>query len=176
MSITSRSMVAGTTEERGSAFIESLSDATMLKERAGEVDVYRRYLGLRTRKNSVFNIIEMVKSGLPLSAGENLARHMGVEPKTFFTLYVGMSDSTVRRRFKDRKDLSVDESDRVVRFAHLLYLATQLMEGSEDNARAWLSAPSPALGGATPLDTATTEAGARRVEDLIVSLEYGMFS
>jgi putative toxin-antitoxin system antitoxin component (TIGR02293 family) len=169
-------MREGSDEERRAAFIESLTNNALNQSNSAALDVYQRYLGLRPAKNNRLNIIELVKSGLPLSAGKTLAGHMGVEIKTFFTAYVGMSDSTMRRRLKDQTAFSVDESDRVVRYAHLLGLATQLMEGSEEDAREWLAASSPALGGATPLQTATTEAGARRVEDLIVSLEYGMFS
>ena len=169
-------MQEGSDEERRAAFIDSLTNNALNQSRSEALDVYQRYLGLRPSKNKRFNIIELVKSGLPLSAGKTLAGHIGVEMKTFFTVYVGMSDSTMRRRLKEQMALSVDESDRVVRYAHLLSLATQLMEGSEEDAREWLASSSPALGGATPLETATTEAGARRVEDLIVSLEYGMFS
>lgn len=46
--------------------------------------------------------MKLVKTGLPLSAGEKLAEHMGMEAKDFFILYVGMPDSTFRRRFKFR--------------------------------------------------------------------------
>ena len=50
------------------------------------------------------------------------------------------------------------------------------MEGDEAAAREWLDSRSSGLGGMTPLQCATTEVGARRVEDLIISLEYGMFN
>lgn len=68
------------------------------------------------------------------------------------------------------------ESDRVVRYARILSLATKLMHGSEEHAREWLSSPANALGGSTPLETAVTETGARRVGDIIITLECGMFS
>ena len=138
--------------------------------------IYRRLLGLRPVGKRNIDLLAMIEEGLPLSAGEQLASHFGVESKHFFMRYVGMSDSTVRRRMKDGQVLTTDESDRVVRYAHLLNITTNLMSGSEEAAREWLSSPAPALGGATPLETAVTEAGARRVEDLIVALDYGMFT
>ena len=176
MSITTGLMQGGSDNERRKAFRDGLKEVALAAQRTESAGIYLRYLGIRPKEIPNINIIELVKSGLPLSAGESLAGHMGVETRTFFKLYVGMSDSTVRRRMKTRIAFSVDESDRVVRYAHLLDLATQLMEGSKEDAREWLASPSPALGGATPLQTPTTEAGARRVEDLIMSLEYGMFN
>jgi len=176
MSTSSGLLLAGTEEERRSAFLESLSEEIFTRTLDDQLGVYGRLLGLRPQKGQAFNLVKLVKAGLPLSAGETLAEHLGMEPKDFFTLYVGMSDSTVRRRFKILQPLSTEESDRVVRYAHLLSLATNLMNGSEEDAREWLSSPAHALGGSTPLETAVTEAGARRVEDLVIALEYGMFS
>lgn len=176
MNITSEFMMASSDEERRSAFIESLSDESFARTLDTRLGVYGRLLGLRPKKGKALNLVKLVKAGLPLSAGETLAQHIGIEPKNFFVFYVGMSDSTVRRRLKDHKPLSTDESDRVVRYAHLLSTVTNLMNGSEEDAREWLSSPAHALGGSTPLETAITEAGARRVEDLIVALEHGMFS
>ena len=138
---------------------------------------YAKYLGLkRQKKGGQFQIIQVIRDGLPLSAGDTLAKHIGLSPKHLLTHYVGMSDSTLRRRRNDEQPLSCIESERLVRYAHLLSLATNLMDDDEDAARVWLSSPLPALAGATPLDVAVTETGARRVEELIVSLDYGMFS
>ena len=123
----------------------------------GETSIYRRFLGLHTLENRPLNVIEEVKRGLPLSAGETLARHMGVKIKTFLTAYVGMSESTARRRLKSRAGFTVDESDRLVRYTHLLQRATQLMEGDKTGACEWMLTPAPALGGNTPLETADTE-------------------
>ncbi|MGV3772845.1 MAG: antitoxin Xre/MbcA/ParS toxin-binding domain-containing protein, partial [Verrucomicrobiales bacterium] len=71
--------------------------------------------------------------------------------------------------------LDREESDRVVRFARLFGLAVQVMESTEA-ARAWLNSPQYGLGGATPLDYAETEWGAREVEELLGRIEYGVYS
>lgn len=65
--------------------------------------------------------------------------------------------------------------DRVVRYARLMGLATQVLE-SPENARLWLSMPKKGLGGAIPLEYAETEFGAREVEDLLGRIEYGVYS
>ena len=165
-----------TETDRRSAFLESLNERDITKALDDQISVYGRLLGLRRKSGRAFNLVKMIKTGLPLSAGETLAAHIGMDSKKFFIAYVGMSDSTLRRRLRDKQPLSVDESDRVVRYAHLLSLATNLLSGCEEDAREWLASPAQALGGATPLETAVTETGARRVEDVILALEYGMFS
>ncbi len=45
-----------------------------------------------------------------------------------------------------------------------------------EKARAWLKHPQYGLGGAVPLDYATTETGAREVENLLGRMKYGVYS
>jgi putative toxin-antitoxin system antitoxin component (TIGR02293 family) len=85
-----------------------------------------------------------------------------------------ISRSTLQRR-KAAGRLSPDESDKVVRFSRLLHQATDLF-GDIEKARAWLKHPQFGLGGAVPLDYATTEAGAREVENLLGRMKYGVYS
>ena len=54
--------------------------------------------------------------------------------------------------------------------------AQKLFEGDAWATERWLSSPRRALGGATPLERARTEDGAREVEALIGRLEHGVFS
>jgi putative toxin-antitoxin system antitoxin component (TIGR02293 family) len=63
----------------------------------------------------------------------------------------------------------------VLRFARLLGKAIKVF-GSEDDARQWLGSPQVGLGGSAPLDYATTEIGAREVENLLGRIEYGVYS
>lgn len=137
-----------------------------------------RYFGLsRAQRKENLSIIEFVYQGIPTTSAKKLAEHMGVTYEVLLINFVGLSDSTYRRRVKAKAErLTQDESDKLVRYAHLLQLATGLMEGDEALARHWLNSPVDALNNQTPYAMATTEAGARRVKDLLVSLEYGMFS
>ena len=48
--------------------------------------------------------------------------------------------------------------------------------GSIDKARVWLKSPNRALGGEVPLDLLDTEIGAHQVEDVLLRLNYGIFS
>jgi putative toxin-antitoxin system antitoxin component (TIGR02293 family) len=85
-----------------------------------------------------------------------------------------ISRSTLQRR-KAAGRLSPDESDKVIRFSRLLRQATTVF-GDTERARAWLKHPQVGLGGATPLDYASTETGAREVENLLGRIEYSVYS
>ncbi len=85
-----------------------------------------------------------------------------------------ISRSTLQRR-KAAGRLSPDESDKVIRFSRLLTHATSVF-GNVERARAWLKHPQVGLGGATPLDYASTEAGAREVENLLGRIEYSVYT
>lgn len=171
--------VDDSTENKRIAFLESLAKQTdnLQSQTTAENNLYANYFGFRVSEDNSFNIVEKVRAGFSMAAGKRLAQRLGVEPKILFLQYLGMSRSTLVRRERQAKPrLKPDESDKLVRYAFLLSQATQLMENNEEAAQEWLDSPSPALGGQTPLECATTEVGARRVEDLIISLEYGMFS
>ncbi|MBX9859374.1 MAG: DUF2384 domain-containing protein [Sphingomonas sp.] len=82
---------------------------------------------------------------------------------------------TLDRRLKDGTPLSVDESDRFVRFAAVLDLATSIF-GGRDAAMAWLRDAKRAFDGTAPLDLLRTDAGARAVEELLIRARHGMLA
>jgi putative toxin-antitoxin system antitoxin component (TIGR02293 family) len=87
---------------------------------------------------------------------------------------LSIPNATLNRRKKEGR-LHADESDRVVRLARLKDAALALMN-SDDAAVTWLRTPLEILGGESPLEHASTELGARDVEDLIGRLRHGVFS
>ena len=74
---------------------------------------------------------------------------------------------------ENRRHLSAEEANHVVRYPDLLQRAADLL-GDEDAAAQWLRTPASALGGETPIDHATTESGAQEVTRLIGRLEHGI--
>jgi putative toxin-antitoxin system antitoxin component (TIGR02293 family) len=89
--------------------------------------------------------------------------------------WIGIPLRTLTRRQSEGK-LHWDESDRLWRATRLFDMAVSLFEGDVAAARRWLETPQPGLGGETPLEFASTGAGAREVENLIGRLEYGVFT
>lgn len=115
--------------------------------------------------------VEAVRKGLPVDAVEKLAEQFQVTSAAL-QRYLKLSRQTYARR-RRRGRLSVDESDRVVRYADLFRIALELL-GDANAAAQWLRTPAPALNGETPMDRATTEFGARDVIRLISRLEHGI--
>ncbi|MBI4517437.1 MAG: DUF2384 domain-containing protein [Deltaproteobacteria bacterium] len=116
-----------------------------------------------------------VKSGLPVAELDVLRELLGLTVENLAGR-IGISIATLSRRRQSGQRLDAGHSDRLLRFARLFRLATELHDGDEEAARAWLRKPARALDGETPLDRAETEAGAREVENLIGRLEHGVYT
>jgi putative toxin-antitoxin system antitoxin component (TIGR02293 family) len=118
-------------------------------------------------------VIQHITKGLPFSELETLRSEID-EPLESLARQLSISRSTLQRRRTERR-LSPQESDRVMRFWRLLQHATRVFRDVE-RARQWLKFPQRGLGAAVPLDYASTEVGAREVENLLGRIEYGVYS
>ena len=118
-------------------------------------------------------VIHRVSKGLPFSELEHLRGEID-EPLESVARRLAISRSTLQRRKAERR-LSPQESDRVMRFWRLTQHAAKVF-GHMTRARQWLKFPQRGLGGAVPLDYASTEVGAREVENLLGRIDYGVYS
>ena len=116
-----------------------------------------------------------VRTGLPVEELDALRELLGITTENLAGR-IGISIATLSRRRRRGQSLDPVHGDRLLRFARLFHLATELHDGDEEAARAWLRKPARALDGETPLDRAETEAGAREVENLIGRLEHGVYT
>ncbi|HUF67164.1 MAG TPA: antitoxin Xre/MbcA/ParS toxin-binding domain-containing protein [Longimicrobiales bacterium] len=132
--------------------------------------LYVALLGLRTYET--VDLHSRIEQGLSYDSLERLQQVLDV-PMSELARFVRISPRTLARR-KEVGRLQPDESDRLLRLSRLVGLALQLFEGSLEEARSWLYAPNRALGGGSPLEFATTDVGAREVEQLIGRLEHGV--
>ena len=148
--------------------VESLATQQM----RSDLEVYETLLGLHCA--NLAEAVRKVEAGLPYRALRRLQQHLAISLAQLAAL-IHMSERTLARRRKTRR-LSQEESDRLLRAARIFGRARDLFEGDLEAARRWAATPSPALGGATPLEFAGTEIGAREVENLIGRLEHGVFS
>src|ERR1051325_1722484 len=118
-------------------------------------------------------LIQKIQKGLRFSELKTLQDTLDL-PFEKLAAKLCISRSTLQRR-KIAGRLSPDESDKVVRYSRLLRQARRLF-GDIEKARAGLKHPQFGLGGAVPLDYATTETGAREVENLLGRMKYGVYS
>jgi putative toxin-antitoxin system antitoxin component (TIGR02293 family) len=75
--------------------------------------------------------------------------------------------------FKRRTRLTQGESERTERLARVIAAAERAWNDRED-AREWLTKAHPELGKLSSLESAATELGARRVEELLDRIFYGI--
>ncbi len=119
------------------------------------------------------DLIGKLKQGLPFNVFDRLRERLDIPEKELAST-LNIAYRTLSRR-KTEGRFKTDESERVLRIAKLYEKALDVLEDDE-NTRQWFKMPAKALGGKTPLEYADTEPGAQEVEDLLVRIEYGVFS
>ena len=125
---------------------------------------------LRYKVESLGDLHKVVAEGLPVRALDEAVRYVSGDARTATAL----KDRLVPRATRSRRTrLKLTESERVERLARLMAMAEEVWENRAD-ARAFLNEPHPMLDGRSPLEMAASELGARRVERLLMKLEYGL--
>jgi putative toxin-antitoxin system antitoxin component (TIGR02293 family) len=125
---------------------------------------------LRTRVRSWQDLDRLVRAGLPKRSLQLVAQRAvaaGSPPSAL--VYAIVPSATFKRRTR----LSPDESARTERLARVIALVEE-MWGDAESAREFLNRPHPLLDHETPLAVAHSELGARRVENLLYSIEHGL--
>jgi putative toxin-antitoxin system antitoxin component (TIGR02293 family) len=133
--------------------------------------VARRIPGTHAR--DTLTIVRQIQAGFPFARLDRFARNSGLSWERV-TRLVAIPERTLSRRRTSGR-LTAEESDRLFRATHVFDQAVELFEGDVTAAREWLQKAQPGLGGAVPLEIASTDVGAREVEHLIGRLEHGVF-
>ena len=81
---------------------------------------------------------------------------------------------TLQHRRVRHENLTVEESDRVLRILRVL-AATEEVYGSRVRALDWLRRPNARLEDRIPLSLLKTDTGSRMVEELLIQIDEGMF-
>lgn len=105
---------------------------------------------------------------LPMASIQSIRRWLAPSEITSFIIPA----RTMRHRQSKNEPLSVEESDRAVRLARIQSIAEDVF-ADIDKAKAWLREPLPALGNEAPLEFARTEIGARVIERILASIDWG---
>ena len=127
-------------------------------------------LGLRPTTRGMAGLAAAVQKGLPRSALTRVVARAGVTGKARLALLHRVIPSAT---FKRRTRLKLHESEKTERLARVIALSELLWDDAEA-AQLFINAPHPELGNRTPLECASTELGARQVEDLVMRAIYGL--
>ena len=79
---------------------------------------------------------------------------------------------TLKTRLSKSQPLTVDESDRLYRAAHITALA-QTIFGNKDKAKRWLSKPKQRFSEHSPMEMLSTLQGTRQVEEMLFQIAEG---
>lgn len=120
------------------------------------------------------SMAQTIKAGLMPSSLYALQEMLGIT-KQELAARVNIPKATLDRRARLGQALLPDETERVLRLFRLFRIAEETL-GNADKARLWFHTPSKALGGASPLEYADNEPGAREVENLLGRIQYGVYS
>ena len=117
-------------------------------------------------------IEKAVERGLPRQALRHVAEWLagGDKAKASSLEWGVVPKTTLERR---ETQLSPQESERTERVARLFVHARRAL-GTEAEAREFMTAPHPELDERSPVDAARTDLGARRTEQILNALEYGL--
>ena len=128
-------------------------------------------LGLGASVRTVHELESAVSAGLPKRSLERLSARLYHDRRVASAYkFKVVPQATWKRR---SKWLSVDESQKTERLARVLAAAEYVWDDREQ-AREWMSKPHRELKNETPLEVARTELGARRVEELLDKLFFGL--
>ncbi|WP_082674526.1 antitoxin Xre/MbcA/ParS toxin-binding domain-containing protein [Thiohalocapsa sp. ML1] len=137
-------------------------------ERVAEVMGGPEVLGGPVRSLSALE--SLVDAGLPKEALRRVVeRAISERQERRQILYAIVPEATYKRR----QVLSPDASERTERLARVVATAEYVWDDPEQ-ARRFLHEPHPMLEGRSPVRVALTELGARRAEDLLWGLFYGL--
>ena len=112
-----------------------------------------------------------IRAGLSIDLAVHLQKLLDLRDEEAARL-IGRSRSTYSRYRGSGRELGVPEAERAVRYARLLYLASETF-GSLEKAKRWMREENYALGGVAPFQMADTDPGATVVRDLLLGLQYG---
>jgi putative toxin-antitoxin system antitoxin component (TIGR02293 family) len=79
---------------------------------------------------------------------------------------------TLKFRIERGQNLTLEESDRLFKSAHILSMALAVF-GNPDKARRWLNKPKERFDGRTPMQMLTTQQGFAQVEAMLLQITEG---
>jgi putative toxin-antitoxin system antitoxin component (TIGR02293 family) len=128
-------------------------------------------MGKAPRKSETLS--PAIKRGLRFNSVLSLKALYAI-PDQFMQQIIAVSGRTWARRMASNQ-LSPVESDRLYRLARIIARTEEVFRSREKASR-WLQEPNRALGLQMPLSLLDTDEGARRVEDVLIRIEHGVFS
>jgi putative toxin-antitoxin system antitoxin component (TIGR02293 family) len=116
------------------------------------------------------DIHDLIEAGFPASIVDKLCDHgtISVEARDLI-----IPLKTLKTKLMLDQRLTVDESDRLFRVAHITAMAVVLF-GDNEKAENWLTKPKPRFSGKSPIAMLSTTQGTRRVDEMLIQVAEGL--
>lgn len=116
------------------------------------------------------DIHDIIVAGFPASLIKSLCDDGTISPEERDRI---IPLKTLKRKLVSNQLLTVDEGDRLFRFAHITAMANVIF-GDAGKAKQWLSKPKSRFSGKSPTAMLTTTHGTHRVEEMLIKVAEGM--
>jgi putative toxin-antitoxin system antitoxin component (TIGR02293 family) len=131
---------------------------------------FEQYIGVSP--NSALDMAEIAEKGLPTDS----IAYLKEKGLTFSEVSeIVISPRTLKHRKARGEQLSVEETDRMLRVARIIFLADQVF-GNHEKALTWLRQVDERINDRIPLSMLHTESGGRLVENLLWQIDEGVYS
>ncbi|MCA8347165.1 DUF2384 domain-containing protein [Burkholderia cepacia] len=140
--------------------------------RQAEFTILEQLLAIRVRSGAdLADLAELASARVDVSVIDRLSERGLKSDELAFII----PRRTLSHRRQAHERLSPEESDKAIRLARIVAQATATF-GDQDKAMAWLRNGLQRFGGRTSLDMASTEHGARLVEEALTQIDEGYFA
>ncbi|WP_400190891.1 antitoxin Xre/MbcA/ParS toxin-binding domain-containing protein [Hymenobacter sp. B81] len=129
---------------------------------------------VRQSIHNELDLLALAARGLSMQSLRALQRRMQFSNKEI-SEFLDVSESTLLRRQQNKRALTRDESEKTIQLSAVMAKGISVFE-DEDDFRHWLETPNPALGGIEPKDLLASSIGREQVRELLVRIQYGIYS
>ena len=116
--------------------------------------------------------LDSLEAGLTLSTITDFLATSGLQFKDIYEVVIPAR--TLKHRKARQEPLNLDESDKFARLVRV-YEQTVKVFGEKEKALRWLNKPKHRFAERTPIQMLRTELGGRKVEEMLLQIDEGMF-
>lgn len=120
-----------------------------------------------------FDLIEVIKEGLPIASVQHLQKHFGLTNKQMSAL-LAISESSYQRRTRAKGVLTSYETEKAISLAEVFEKGLDVVENKAD-LRHWLHTQIHSLQGDTPFALLVTTPGRKQVMNVLNAILYGVY-
>ncbi len=121
-----------------------------------------------------YDLIELVKEGLPMESVAFLQRNLGFTNKEMSHI-LAISESTYQRRIRAKSRLTQDETEKAISLSEIYEKGIDVFRSKPDF-ESWLQTKIPAMGNLRPIDMLDSMIGRQHVMDGLNRILHGIFS